>query len=96
MPKDAGSGVAVGRAAAPLRESTVSPKLLRIMERSVRSMVSAPSKLPSDLSKLALPKLLRTVERSERSTVPSPLVSPGRWTSRPRIPLGSSKVIQSK
>ena len=51
----------MGHRALLSESETVWPKLLRTMERSVRSMESAPSKLPSDLSRLVLPKLLRTV-----------------------------------
>src|SRR6202012_5222285 len=54
----------------------VAPKLLRTSERSVRSMVGWPSKLPDVQAEVVAPKLLRTVERSERSTVPSAFVSP--------------------
>ena len=69
-----GSGVGCGAPTSGL--GLVEPKLLRTSERSVRSMVAAPSKLPEVQATLVEPKLLRMVERSVRSTVPSMLASP--------------------
>ena len=78
---DAGSGVASVTAAPPLPPCAdafafVAPKLFSTSDKSVRSIVDAPSKLPEVHADVVAPKLLRTVERSVKSTLPSALASP--------------------
>ena len=75
---DVGSGAElVADAKLPgLALGDTNPKLLRTKERSVRSIVGAPSKFPEVQFEVLAPKWLSTVERSVRSTWPSTLASP--------------------